>query len=50
MLVYTYSEFQWASASNSEKDDSEISHSLEVMTVLEMAVQILADGASFYTH
>lgn len=35
-----YSEFQLISALNSEEDDSEISHSLEMMDVLEVPLQI----------
>ena len=37
--VNAYSEFQLASALNSEKDDSEIAHLLEVRTVMEIQTE-----------
>ena len=48
MIYYTidtYSKFQRAFSSNSEKDDSEITHLIQIMTILEMPLQIKTDDA-----
>ena len=46
--IETYFAFQWASALNSEKADSDIAHLLEMVVILEMPLQIETDGASTY--
>ena len=43
--VASYSGFQYAFASSSKKTDSEIAHLLELVVILEMPLQMKADGA-----
>ena len=43
--VDSYSGFQYAFASSSKKADSESAHLLEIVVILEMPLQIKADGA-----
>ena len=53
MIYYTidtYSKFQRAFSSNSEKDDSEITHLIQIMTILEIPLQIEAEDDSAYVY
>ena len=43
-------EFQGASALNSERNDSKITHLLEMVAVLEMPLEIEADDTSTYLY
>ncbi|MEJ1274732.1 amelotin [Cricetulus griseus] len=46
--IDTFSGFQWATALNSEKADSVITHLLEVMAVMDIPAQIKTDNAPAY--
>lgn len=46
--IDTYSGFQWATAIRSEKADSVIPHLLEVITILEIPLQIKTDNVLAY--
>ena len=52
MLIYdttdTCSEVQWTSALSSEKADSVITHLLEVMSMMEIPIQIRTDNCLVY--
>ena len=46
--IDTYSGFQWATALASEKADSVITHLLEVMSMMEIPIQIRTDNCLVY--
>lgn len=47
-IINTYSGLQWTTALASEKDDSIISHLLEVMIIMKIFIQIKTDNAPTY--
>lgn len=49
-LMYHAMEFQWLSALNSAKNDSEVTHLFEMLTVSDMSLMIKADDAGIYIY
>ena len=46
--IDTYSSFQWATALNSEKADSVITHLLEIVAIMGILVEIKTDNGPAY--